>query len=289
MTERELHRQEILVRLPHAFLAVLALAGAALLARTFDPALHAAPLLAVSESLPNLPSRLLLPAVAPLALELVLGAAVALVGGRRSSLTRRLERRAEHLEPAPAAETASRVLARVTTLGFDGTIEHPPEKTVIAIVRPRTRPFRGFAGLPLVGSITIEEIAGVSHVSVTLAAATFIVRETGEGLYLGELAAYLAGHGERVRPIRAPAAGMSFAVGYAALAVALTAVAARGGWLVPALYAEMATTLGLVTSALALIAIGLEWRASLGLPETLAALVATILTRITLAGWHPPS
>ncbi len=283
MTEPELRRHEVLVRLPHAFLAVLALAGATLLARIFD----AAPKLAIADSLPNLPARLLLPAVAPLLLELSLGAALALVGGRRSSLTRRLERRSEHLDNAPASETAARVLARVTALGFDGTIEHPLGKTVIAVVRPRTRPFRGFAGLPLAGSITIEEIAGVSHVSATLAVTTFIVRETGEALYLDELARHLAGHGDAVRPIRAPAAGMSFAVSYAALAVALTAAAAHEGWLVPALYAETTTTLGLATSVLALAAIGLEWQSSIGLPETLAALVATILTRMTLAGWHP--
>lgn len=288
MTVSELRRQELLVRLPHAVLAVLAVAGAAVLARAFaQPGILAMPDLVAPSDGPNWAARFLLPAAAPLALELVLGGALALVSGVRRSFTLELTRRSEHLVASEATAAVEQVLARLTRLGFDGRVEQTHGKTVIAVARPRSHPFRGFDGLPLEGTVTVEEIAGVSHVCASLSIATFIVRDTGEALYLTQLAEFLAGHADTLHPVRGPAVGMNFAVGYAALGVALAAIAVQTGSLSLAVYADSSSMLGLAMGGITSFAIVFQWRTVVGLPETIAAIAAALVTRLVLVGVSP--
>ncbi len=288
MTVSELRRQEWLVRLPHAVLAVLAVVGAVLLAGAFaQPGILAMPDLVAPSDAPNWAARFLLPAAAPLVLELVLGGALALVSGVRRSFTLELTRRAEHLVPSDGSSAVEQVLARLTRLGFDGRVEHAVGKTVIAVARPRSHPFRGFDGLPLTGAVTIEEIAGVSHVCATLTIATFIVRDTGEALYLTQLAEFLSGHAETLHPVRSPAVGMNFAVGYAALGVALAAIAVQSSSLSLAVFADTSSKLGLAMGGVTLFAILFQWRNVVGLPETVAAIAAAVVTRLVLVGVAP--
>ena len=288
MTTAELRRQEWLVRLPHAVLALLAVVGAGVLAGAFaQPGILAMPDLVAPSDAPNWAARFLIPAAAPLALELVLGGALALVSGVRRSFTLELERRAEHLAPCDGAQAIEHVLARLTQLGIDGRDEQALDKTAIAVARPRSHPFRGFDGLPLTGTVTVEEIAGVSHVCARLAIATFIVRDTGEALYLTQLAEYLAGHTQTLHPVRGPAVGMNFAVGYAALGVALAAVAVQSSSLRLAVFADTSSMLGLAMGGMTLFAIVFQWRRVVGLPETIAAIGAAIVTRLVLVGVPP--
>ncbi len=286
MTEQELRRNERLVRWPSSVIAILVLGGALVLGHIWGPVSGVKPDFDVTAAPPSLPALFLAPVALVVAFELALGLLVAIASGRALSPWKPIERHAEHLASQPSSEVVPQLLARITEVGLDGSVERGAGTTEIRVRRASSHAFGEFEGLPLRGSISVEDVVGACRVQARVSVDTFIVRDTGEGDYLQQLATYLSGQSQPRLRVRHPGAALSIGVHFAMLALILAATAARIGSPACVAFAAVSGAFGAVTAALTCVAIGIRYRGSYGLPEALAALAANVWILRTLDAWR---